>query len=113
MLVTYTFALSGRMATHHGSMPTATSATFTFASLATLKTATELLSGLTLHTSAPSLVIAIGLECVDEMPVWAVATRGPLPVQRSPAFQEPPTAIAPRTRSPSQTEIGSASCRER
>ena len=51
MLVTYTLALLGVMATHHGSIPTGTSATFWTGSSAALKTETELLSGFTLQTN--------------------------------------------------------------
>ena len=53
------------MATHHGSVPTGISATFSFASPATSNTDTELLSGFTLQTNLLSLVIAIGLERVE------------------------------------------------
>src|SRR5262245_54342517 len=82
------------MATHHGSVPTRTSAIFWFASPATLKTDTELLSGFTLHTNGLSLVIAMGLERVAD--VAAVATRAPLPTHGSPRLHEPAMTITPR-----------------
>src|SRR5262245_33000041 len=66
MFVTNALSSSGVMATHHGSLPTAISAIFRFTSNATLKTETESLSGLTLHTNRSSLVIAIGLDLVAD-----------------------------------------------
>src|SRR5262245_13369416 len=86
------------MATHHGSMPTGISAVLVLASPATLKTETELLSGLTLQTSASSPVMAMGLECVGVDAVWAVADRNTRPAPGSPAFHRPTMPMAPITR---------------
>src|SRR5262245_22253352 len=90
------------MATHQGSTPTGTSWTSVLASPATLNTLTELLSGLTLHTSALSLVMAIGLAVVAEAVPAAVAVAKTRPFARSPALHEATRAIAPRTRRPPQ-----------